>query len=157
MFRLSQKADYGLILLSALAHPRGEKASDQNTSKVGSPRGFTPRGSDSFEVKRSFVSVSSVAKKNKISPKFLSQIAQDLKKAGIITSREGVSGGYTLARNAGEIKLLDVLKVLDGELVSGKCFEDDHECVCGAGEMWKEMREQLEATIGSKTVADLVI
>lgn len=73
-----------------------------------------------------------------------------------MSSREGVTGGYTLAKSAGEIKLLDVLKVLDGELVEGKCFEEGHECTCGAGEMWQEMREQLEATIGKKTVADLV-
>lgn len=127
MFRLSNKSDYGLILLSNLS--RSKK----------------------------LVSISSVAKKNKISPKFLSQIAQDLKKAGFISAREGVAGGYTLAKSAEQIKLLDVLKVLDGELVEGKCFEEGHECVCGAGEMWKEMREQLEATIGKKTVADLVV
>lgn len=130
MFRLSQKADYGLILLSALA--------------LRSAQGkLTP--------------ISEVAQKNKISPKFLSQIAQDLKKAGIITAREGVAGGYTLAKVPSQIKLMDVLRVLDGELVEGKCFEDDHECVCGAGEMWKEMKAQLEATLGTKTVADLVI
>ena len=126
MFRLSQKSDYGLILLSNLS--RSKK--------------LTP--------------VSTIAKKNKISPKFLAQIASDLKKAGILVSKEGVSGGYSLAKSAEQIKLLDVLKVLDGELVEGKCFEDDHECTCGAGEMWKEMKEQMEETIGKKTVADLV-
>lgn len=126
MFRLSQKTDYGLILLS-------------NLSK-----------SDKL------VSISSIAKKHQISPKFLSQIAQELRKAGFVSSKEGVSGGYTLAKNPNEIKLIDVLKTLDGELVEGKCFEDDHECICGAGEMWKEVQEQLNRTIGEKTVADLV-
>ena len=126
MFRLSTKADYGLILISNLAHSK------------------------------SLTSISKIAQKNKISPKFLSQIAQELKKAGILASKEGVSGGYSLAKSANEIKLLDVLKILDGELVEGRCFEDDHECTCGAGEMWKEMREQMEETIGKKTVADLV-
>lgn len=139
MFRLSTRADYGLILLSALAHPRGVKAH---------PGGVT--GSAKL------VSIASVAQKNKISSKFLAQIAQDLKKAGIITAREGVAGGYTLAKAPSQIKLMDVLKVLDGELVEGKCFEDDHECVCGAGEMWKDLKQQISETIGSKTVADLV-
>src|SRR3989344_1189467 len=98
MFRLSQKADYGLILLSNLS--RSKK----------------------------LTSISSIAKKNQISPKFLSQIAAGLKKAGILAAREGKAGGYTLAQSADKIKLLDVLKILDGELVEGKCFEDDHEC-----------------------------
>ena len=71
-------------------------------------------------------------------------------------SKEGVSGGYALAKSADQIKLLDVLKVLDGELVEGKCFENGHECVCGAGDMWTDMKAQMEETIGKKTVADLV-
>src|SRR3990172_4663260 len=127
MFRLSQKSDYGLILLSSLRQAQGKP----------SP-------------------ISKIAKKHKISSKFLSQIAQELKKAGILVSKEGVSGGYSLAKSAEQIKLLDVLKVLDGELVEGKCFEDDHECTCGAGEMWNEMKEQMEKTIGKKTVGGFV-
>ena len=127
MFRLSQKSDYGLILLSSLRQAQGKP----------SP-------------------ISKIAEKHKISPKFLSQIAQELKRAGILASKEGVSGGYSLAKSASQIKILDVLKVLDGELVEGKCFEDDHECTCGAGEMWNEIKKQMEETIGKKTVADLV-
>ncbi len=126
MFRLSQKADYGLILLS-------------NLSKSKAP-----------------ISVATIAKKNQIPSKFLSQIATELKKAGMIKAKEGVSGGFMLAKKAKEIKLLDVLKLLDGELVVGECFEDDHECHCGGKEMWQDLKKQLEETIGSKTVADLV-
>ena len=128
MFRLSQKSDYGLILLSTLRQAQGKP----------SP-------------------ISNISSNHKISPKFLSQIAQELKKAGILASKEGVSGGYSLAKSASQIKILDVLKVLDGELVEGKCFEDDHECTCGAGEMWNEMKAQMEETIGKKSVADLVV
>lgn len=102
------------------------------------------------------MSISKIASKNQISPKFLSQIAQELKHAGILASKEGAAGGYSLAQAAEKIKILDVLKVLDGELVEGKCFEDEHECTCGAKDMWQEMKEQMEATIGKKTVADLV-
>lgn len=126
MFRLSQKSDYGLILLSNVAKSKG------------------------------VISVSSVAKKNKLSSKFLSQVANELKKAGIITSKEGVSGGYSLAKAANEIKILDVLIALDGALVKGDCFEENHECNCGAKDMWMDMKEQMEETVGRKTVADLV-
>lgn len=126
MFRLTTKSDYGLILLSNLS--RSKK----------------------------LVSVSTVAKKNQISSKFLSQIANELKRAGYIKSKEGVTGGYTLAKKPAEIKILDVLKTLDGELVMGECFEDDHECSCGGKDIWMDMKKQLEETIGKKTVADLV-
>ncbi len=126
MFRLSQKADYGLILLSSL-------------SRSKSP-----------------LSVSKIAQKHKIPSKFLSQIATELSKAGMITAKEGASGGFTLAKKPQEIKLLDVLRLLDGELVMGECFEEDHECDCGAKGMWMDVKKQLEETIGAKTVADLV-
>ena len=126
MFKLSQKSDYGLILLSNLAHTKER------------------------------ISISKIAEKNQISHKFLSQVASDLKKAGMLSSKEGISGGYMLAKEPKNIKVLDVLKVLDGDLMEGKCFEDDHECVCGAGDMWVDMKEQIEETIGKKTVADLV-
>jgi Rrf2 family protein len=132
MFRLSQKADYGLILLSSVA-----KAMEDKSNK--------------------YISISTVAKKNEIPTKFLSQIATELKKAGMIKSKEGVTGGFTLAKKATDIKLLDVLKLLDGELVVGGCFEDDHECHCGGKAMWQDLKKQLEETIGSKTVADLVV
>ena len=123
-------------------------------SKKGGVRAV---GNLSSRATRNLVPISLIAKKHKISPKFLSQIAAELKKAGILVSREGKFGGYTLAKSAGKIKILDVLRVLDGELVEGKCFEDDQECTCGAGEMWNEMKTQMEETIGRKTVADLVV
>ena len=127
MFKLSQKSDYGLILLSNVAKSKG------------------------------VISVSSIAKKNKLSSKFLSQVALELKKAGILKSKEGITGGYSLAKSAKQIKVLDVLTVLDGGLVKGECFEDDHECKCGAKEMWGDLKAQMEETIGRKTVADLVV
>ena len=125
MFRLSTKSDYGLILLSNL-----------------------------YKSKK-LVSIAAVAKKNKISTKFLAQIAGELKKAGYISAKEGAAGGYQLAKKPDQIKIIDVLKTLDGDLVRVDCFEDDHECHCGGKDIWMEMKEQLEATIGSKTVADL--
>ena len=114
-------------------------------------------GSPSSRATRKPIPISLIAKKNKISAKFLSQIAQDLKRAGILASKEGVSGGYSLAKSANKIKILDVLKVLDGELVEGKCFEEGHECSCGAGDMWADVRDQMEQTLAKKTVADLVV
>lgn len=130
MFRLSTKADYGLILLSNLA---------------------------SRSARGKLIPVSKIATQNKISPKFLSQIAQELKVAGILASKEGVSGGYTLAKDPKKIKILDVLKVLDGDIVAGECFDDDHECHCGGKGMWMQMRDEMSELLGKKTVADLVI
>lgn len=125
MFRLSQRADYGLILLSKLASKEGR------------------------------VSVTQIARENNISSRFLSQIALDLKKAGLINSKEGVSGGYALAKKANKIKLSEVLEILEGDLVEGKCFEKGHKCSCGADKIWQQLQKEMYATVASKTVADI--
>ena len=174
MFRLSQKADYGLILLSSLAklhsvagfHSRSEvKAiSGGHSGSVTDSSEIHPRG----EVKAmsglhpggvnqaGYVSISSVAARHKLSPKFLSQIARELKEAGILKSKEGVSGGYNLAKKPREIKIIDVLNVLEGKFFEGRCFEEVGKCICGAGIIWKDMKNQVEAVLGGKSVADLV-
>jgi len=141
MFRLSQRADYGLILLSSFAAhaakaSRAKKAMEDKSSK--------------------FISISVIANKYKLSPKFLSQIAQDLKKAGILKAKEGTGGGYSLAKKPQEIKLIDILKILEGEFFEGKCFRDEDKCVCGAKGIWKEIKDQMQAMLSDKTIADLV-
>jgi len=174
MFRLSQKADYGLILLSSLAklhsvagfHSRSEvKAiSGGHSGSVTDSSEIHPRG----EVKAmsglhpggvnqaGYVSISSVAARHKLSPKFLSQIARELKEAGILKSKEGVSGGYNLAKKPREIKIIDVLNVLEGKFFEGRCFEEKGRCICGANIIWKDMKKQVETVLGGKSVADLV-
>ena len=132
MFRLSQKADYGLILLSSVAKAMEDKSNH-------------------------FISVSSVASKHKISSKFLSRVAQELKRAGILSAKEGVSGGYILSKNPKDIKILDILQILEGDLIEGKCFDENHECKCGARDIFIDFKKQMQATFGKKTVADLLL
>ena len=146
MFRLSQKADYGLILLSSLAKFHSRSEAELNS---GAHSGSVT--SDGY------FSISKIAAQYKLSPKFLSQIAQALKKGGILASREGVLGGYTLAKSAEQIKLLDVLKILEGEFFEGQCFKDEAKCICGAKGIWKDMRDQVQSTLSKKTVADLMV
>src|SRR5690349_18911363 len=55
-----------------------------------------------------------IAERALIPARFLEQIFQDLKKAGIIASKRGPRGGYHLARPAAEISVGDVLRALDG-------------------------------------------
>jgi len=166
MFRLSQKSDYGLMLLASLrgtgsvsgfSLPAGARSNSKHKSSGKSVVDLRAVGNPSSAATGKAISIASIAKKNKISAKFLAQVANELKKAGIVIAKEGANGGYTLAKPAKEIKVLDVLTVLDGGLVKGECFEDGHECTCGAKDMWLLMKGQMEETLGKKTVADLVV
>ena len=53
-----------------------------------------------------------------IPPKFLENILSDMRQSGLIRSQRGSEGGYWLARPADEISVADVMRAVDGPLVS---------------------------------------
>src|SRR5204863_451055 len=59
-----------------------------------------------------------VAQAQEIPPNFLENIFGDLRNAGLVASRRGADGGYWLARPAEEISLADVIRAVDGPLIS---------------------------------------
>jgi len=61
--------------------------------------------------------VKDIAERQAIPPRFLEQIFQDLKRARIVSSKRGPQGGYSLAREADEIRLGDVVRALEGPVV----------------------------------------
>lgn len=61
--------------------------------------------------------VKDIAERQSIPPRFLEQIFQDLKRAGIVGSKRGPQGGYSLARPASSIGLGDVIRALEGPIV----------------------------------------
>jgi Rrf2 family protein len=64
--------------------------------------------------------VKDIAERQNIPPRFLEQIFQDLKRSGIVGSKRGPQGGYSLARRAGEIRLGDVVRALEGPIMLGE-------------------------------------
>src|SRR3954470_21761776 len=63
--------------------------------------------------------VKDIAERQNIPPRFLEQIFQDLKRAGIVGSKRGPQGGYSLARRATDIRLGDVVRALEGPITLG--------------------------------------
>ena len=49
---------------------------------------------------------------------FLQAILADLRRAGIVMSVRGQSGGWRMARSAGEVSVADIIRAVDGPLVS---------------------------------------
>jgi Rrf2 family protein len=49
---------------------------------------------------------------------FLQAILADLRKAGVVISQRGQSGGWRMARNASDVSVADVIRAVDGPLVS---------------------------------------
>ena len=58
--------------------------------------------------------ITEIAKQQGVPKKFLEKIIQDLMRCGLIKSKRGACGGYTLARSPGEISLYDVIEAIEG-------------------------------------------
>lgn len=64
------------------------------------------------------VSAEQIGKRQEIPHGFLQSILADLRRAGVVSSQRGQSGGWRLARAAEEISIADVIRAVDGPLVS---------------------------------------
>ncbi|HJK98715.1 MAG TPA: Rrf2 family transcriptional regulator [Polyangiaceae bacterium LLY-WYZ-14_1] len=103
-----------------------------------------------------------IAERQGIPARFLEQIFQDLKRAGLVTSKRGPKGGYQLARPTDAIRLGDVIRALEGPVQLGPP-PDDVKATRGAESTGRqvtdaafaELSEQIEACFDGKTLADL--
>lgn len=95
-----------------------------------------------------------------ITPAFLTKILQPLIKDGIVGSQRGVGGGFYLRKNPAEVTLLDVVVSQEGPLFLNECLADGNVCnrevFCPVHGAWKEVREEMMATLGRYNFAQLV-
>ncbi|MBI4733206.1 MAG: Rrf2 family transcriptional regulator [Rubrobacteridae bacterium] len=100
-----------------------------------------------------------LAKRQKLSMKYLEQIVPGLKIAGLIHSHRGANGGYTLARTPERINLLEVIEALEGCLITVDCTADpdlcERTCECAVHDVWVEAQGAMRTTLNSITLADL--
>lgn len=97
---------------------------------------------------------------------YLEQIVADLRAAGLVQARRGRSGGYTLTRPPGEIRMSEVVRLLEGSLAPMICVPDEPyapaqvTCVwqgcCATRVLWVRVRDSIVAALDSTTLADLV-
>ena len=60
------------------------------------------------------VPIGELARRREIPVQFLEQLFAVLRRAGVLRSQRGVKGGYSFARDPGEITVLEVVELLDG-------------------------------------------
>jgi Rrf2 family protein len=92
--------------------------------------------------------------------KFLENILIELRHAGIVRSQRGPEGGYWLDRPAGDIKLGDVIRAVEGPLASvrGEPAEDLHYSGSAEGlqDVWVALRANLRGVLDRLSLADVV-
>jgi len=65
--------------------------------------------------------IQDISRRQQISPRYLEQIFQNLKRAGILKSKRGPQGGYTLARKPEDITLLEILNATEQDILLVSC------------------------------------
>jgi Rrf2 family protein len=95
---------------------------------------------------------------------FLAKIFQSLAKGGFVRSHRGAGGGFSLAKSAGEITLLQVLQCVEGVFALQKCVSDDPECVvsttrmssCTLCAVFSEAQNRVNEVFARTTLTDLL-
>lgn len=106
------------------------------------------------------VSLNEIAKRQDISEKYLWQIVNSLKAAGIVSAVAGKRGGFFLAKSPEKISLKDILEILEGNCSLVDCVHDSAACkrsaTCITREMWHEASNLISQVLASFTLADLI-
>jgi Rrf2 family protein len=97
--------------------------------------------------------------------KFLEGILLDLKRAGILGSRQGKGGGYVLRRKPDEVNLAEIIRYFDGAIAAVPCaslkfYEPCDECedeeVCAVRHAFVEIRNATLELLKADTLETLV-
>ena len=137
----STKAEYGVRVMAHLATRNGEEP----------------------------ISLGSIAESEGLPLAYLEHLVQRLRRAGLVESRRGAHGGYSLARPADSISMAEVVEALEGEIAPIECITagSDGTLVCAReGQpghdpcptklLWTRVQGSIVRTLGDMTLADLV-
>ena len=136
--RLSTKSRYGLRALFDIAYNCGDKPAQ----------------------------IQDISRRQQISPRYLEQIFQNLKRAGILKSKRGPQGGYCLARKPDEITVLEILNATEQDVLLVECagttpkkHKRKNECPfegqCVTQSVWEEASTMLNQLFGNMTLQNL--
>ena len=106
-------------------------------------------------------SVRDIAERTGLPQPYLEQILLALKGAGLVRSKRGVGGGYTLARPPDEIRLSEILSAVDGPITLGDFGQPhqdgacDHEGQCVLLAIWNQAGEVMRRHLDGFTLASI--
>ena len=105
------------------------------------------------------VTAETLADSQAIPRKFLEAILSDLRRAGLVVSVRGSGGGYRLGPDPGQVTVADVIRAVDGPLVSVRDSRPpDLEYTGSAApllELWIALRASVRSVLDTVTLADL--
>ncbi len=133
MLKLSKKVEYGLIAMRHIA-----------------------------SVNNQISTVKEIADRYHLPGEVLAKVMQKLTRGKLIASHQGAMGGYTLARSADEISVMDVIGVVEGSQVGiAQCFSEAPEnCSifqnCTIKNPLGKIQHNLEHVFASMKVSEII-
>jgi len=109
------------------------------------------------------IQIKDVAKRQKISQRYLEQIFNKLLKKKILVSKRGPHGGYLLSRDPSKITVKDIVEAAQGPIVPVQCLAADVSTIkdqeryatCVTRHVWAQTQKILEEYFASVSIADL--
>ncbi|MFI1738524.1 RrF2 family transcriptional regulator [Streptomyces sioyaensis] len=100
-----------------------------------------------------------IAHAQDIPHKFLEGILNDMRRGGLVHSQRGGNGGYRLAKPAEAISIADVIRVVDGPLVSVRGVRPPELSYTGPAEsllpLWIALRANVREILDGVSLADV--
>ena len=100
-----------------------------------------------------------IAEMTKVPPGYLPKVLQTLRKAGLVDSKRGLGGGFTLARPAKSVTVLEVVNAVDPIKRINRCpleIDTHGTNLCPLHKQLDEATELVERSFASVTIADLL-
>ncbi|WP_181764057.1 RrF2 family transcriptional regulator [Streptomyces albidus (ex Kaewkla and Franco 2022)] len=105
------------------------------------------------------IKTEAISKAQGVPHKFLESILNDMRRGGLVISQRGGQGGYRLAAPAESITVADVIRVVDGPLVSVRGERPPELTYTGPAEsllpLWIAVRANVRAILSEVTLADV--
>jgi len=106
------------------------------------------------------VSAEEISKALEIPKEFVSKILQELTSSGIVMSKKGKSGGFSLDKPTSKIRLIDVVIALDGFEIFNKCVlgfpNCSNEFPCPVHHNWVKVSKETYAMLSEATLDEFL-
>ena len=108
--------------------------------------------------------IQELSEQENIPIKYLEQILLTLRHAGVLASKRGVGGGYSLRMNPSQINVVEIIEIMDGPIAPVPCaaLRPLEKCscpdpaTCAVRLLMIDLREEVTALLGARTIEDMV-
>ena len=101
-----------------------------------------------------------IARRQQISLPYLKHLIAPLVSGGILRSARGAKGGLLLLKSPEEIKLSEVIQLLEGPIAPVECVDDPGVCErslsCATRDVWVSLRRAMDGVLEATTLRDLM-